>query len=63
MTGGSFLVWLVVAVLTVIPFWKLLPRAGISPYVSLLAAIPVVPLVLLWILAFTTWPGDREKEV
>lgn len=50
--GGGLLWWLIAAALLVIPFWKLLPRHGIAAPVALLAAIPIVALVLLWIIAF-----------
>ncbi len=36
----------------VIPFWLLLPKFGISKWVSLFAIIPVGALVLLWVIAF-----------
>jgi len=49
--GGLF--WFaVIAVLVVVPFWKLLPRYGISKYFALLAVLPAIALVLLWIIAF-----------
>lgn len=38
--------------LLVTPFWRLLPRYGISKYFAPLAAIPAIALVLLWIMAF-----------
>ena len=49
MTGFVFLV---VATLLVVPFWRILPRHGIHPYWSLLAALPVVAVIMLWIVAF-----------
>lgn len=49
--GGGF--WfLIVAVLLVVPFWRILPRYGIHQYWSLLAALPAVAVILLWIIAF-----------
>ena len=51
--GGSSLLWvLVIAVLVVVPFWKILPRYGITKYFALFAVIPAIALVLLWIIAF-----------
>ena len=41
-----------IGVLIVVPFWKLLPRYGISKYFSLLAVLPAIALVMLWIMAF-----------
>ncbi|WP_413719262.1 hypothetical protein [Silicimonas sp. MF1-12-2] len=51
--GGGGLIWfLVVAVLLIVPFWKILPRYGISKYFAILTIIPAIALVLLWIIAF-----------
>ena len=50
--GGGFIWFLIVAVLLIVPFWKLLPRYGISKYFALLTIIPAIALVLLWIMAF-----------
>ena len=52
MGGGGFIWFLIVAVLLIVPFWKLLPRYGISKYFALLTIIPAIALVLLWIMAF-----------
>lgn len=53
MFGGGNLVWLlVIGVLIVVPFWKLLPRYGISKYFAFLAVLPAIALVMLWIMAF-----------
>lgn len=50
---------LMFAVAVVIPFWKLLPRYGMSPYFAVLAVMPAIALVLLWIIAFK---DDVEGE-
>ncbi|MEQ9041222.1 MAG: hypothetical protein RIE24_23070 [Silicimonas sp.] len=52
MGGGGVIWFLIVAVLLIVPFWKLLPRYGISKYFALLTIIPAIALVLLWIMAF-----------
>ena len=53
MFGGGSLLWiLIVAVLLVVPFWKLLPRYGINKYFAVLAVLPAVALILLWIIAY-----------
>jgi hypothetical protein len=55
----EFLFGLIVnAVIWVIPLYRLLPRAGMSANLAWLGVIPVVGLILLWILAFSRWPGD-----
>lgn len=44
--------FLVYAVLIIVPFWRILPRYGIHQYWALLAALPAVALVMLWVIAF-----------
>ena len=50
--------FLVAAALFVVPFWMLLPRAGMAPQWALVAAIPFGAIVLLWVLALKRWPDD-----
>ncbi len=37
-------------------------RAGRSPYWALLMIIPYVAVIVLWALAFTSWPNEPEKD-
>lgn len=58
--GGIFLL----AFFGVILFslWRILPRAGLSPWWSLAALIPFVGLPgLLFVLAMRPWPGDDAR--
>lgn len=58
---GLHLVWmLVMAVIVVIPFWRICGKAGYSGWLSLLILIPVVNLLLLYFLAFSEWPSLRK---
>ena len=50
--GGMWVGFLIVAVLLVVPFWRILPRNGIPNWVALVAIIPLGALVLLWVVAF-----------
>lgn len=50
--------FLILAVLIVVPFWRILPRAGIAAPWALVAVIPLGAVILLWMLAFRRWPGD-----
>jgi|GEM_PF-244668 len=45
------LLFLIMAALTVIPLFKLLPAFGINPYWSLIALFPLALVVLLWVMA------------
>ena len=57
---GNFTFFLIYAALVIVPFWKIFPRAGWNPYLSLLMVIPPVNLIMLWVLAFKRWQGDTE---
>ena len=41
--------------LVIVPFWFILKKAGFSPWLSLLNAIPAGNLILLYVLAFSQW--------
>ena len=53
---------LLIAAVLVVPFWKIFPRAGWPAPLALLMFIPVLNWVLLWVLAFKSWPGDENKN-
>lgn len=50
--------FLLAAVVLVPPFWIILPKAGIPAQVSLVAAIPLGAIILLWVMAIKQWPSD-----
>jgi hypothetical protein len=57
--------WLILVILfllIVVPFMKILPRAGIPGWIGLRAIIPFVPFILLWVLALKKWPGDERAS-
>lgn len=50
--------YIVVCAILIVPLWRVHQRAGLSPVLSLLVAIPLAgPLVVLLLLAFTEWPA------
>lgn len=53
---------LVLAILLVIPFWRICERAGFPGIVALLMLIPVVNLLFLYWLAFAEWPHERTTR-
>ena len=47
---------LVAIIIVIVPFWFILKKAGMSPWLSLLCLIPSLGiLVLLYVLAFAEW--------
>ncbi len=59
---GSFglIMWLIIVVLFILPFWFIFSKAGYSKWLSLLMVVPIVNMVMLYFLAFSTWPNQRE---
>ena len=43
------------AVLFIIPLWFIWKKAGFSPWLSILSIIPAVNLIMLYVLAFSQW--------
>jgi hypothetical protein len=58
----QLLVVLIYFLLVVLPFWQIFRKAGFSPWLSLLMLIPVVNLVMLYVLAFATWPALSKSS-
>lgn len=61
------LVFLVIwAAIWVVPFWRIFTKAGFPPELAFLMVIPGVQLVILWVFAFSHWPGiedlDRDRQ-
>ena len=52
MGGGGFLWLLIMGALLIIPFWKILLRHGMPPWVAIFAIFPLFALILLWVVAF-----------
>lgn len=59
----GFLFILVCAAVLIVPFWKIMERLGYSPYLSLLMVLPFLNLGLLYYMAFTDWPVERDSGV
>lgn len=55
--GWSHWIFFVVMVVIVLyPIGRILERIGLSPFWSIVAVIPLLNLVGLWVLAFVDWP-------
>jgi hypothetical protein len=46
---------LVCLLIVLIPFWFILKKAGFSPWLTLINLLPLGTLILLYVLAFSTW--------
>ena len=52
--------YLVLALLLIVPTWRILDRAGFAGALSLLNLVPLIgPFLVLAILAFSTWPAGE----
>lgn len=58
---GHWAVFVLMAVLLLYPIGRILGRIGLSPFWSVLAVIPLVNLIALWVLAFAEWPGRGDS--
>jgi len=62
MSMGPFgpVMWLIMVVLVVLPFWFIFLKAGYSKWLGLLMVVPIVNIVMLYYLAFSTWPSQSN---
>ncbi len=58
----TLVLWSLASAITVVPVWLILRRLGMPGWLSLLSVIPIVGLVALWIMAFSTWPNDTINK-
>jgi hypothetical protein len=55
---------LCVSLLTVVwPTSRICRRAGFSPWLGVLAIVPIANIVLLWFLALAEWPAVTPRGV
>ena len=50
------------SVVMVIPYWKIYSKTGQPGAMALLQLIPLVNVVMLYVLAFSEWPIEREMK-
>jgi type II secretory pathway component PulF len=53
------IICLIIVILIILPFWFIFSKAGYSKWLSLLMVVPIVNIVMLYFLAFSTWPSRR----
>jgi hypothetical protein len=59
MWAGQWLWMLMIAIVVVIPVWRICQRAGYPGWLGFLMLIPMVNLALLYFIAFADWPADK----
>lgn len=43
-----------------VPLWRIVGRAGFPGALALLALVPIVNIVMLWVFAFVRWPINKD---
>jgi hypothetical protein len=61
--GILFLIYAVIAVVSVIAWVKILNKAGYSGWWVLIGLVPFVNLVMFLVFAFSDWPSQRQQGV
>jgi type II secretory pathway component PulF len=56
----GLVICLILVVLIIIPFWFIFSKAGYSKWLSLLMGVPIINVFMLYFLAFSAWPSQRE---
>ncbi len=57
---SHLLIVLVMLLFVLLPLWRILVKAGHPGAISLLALVPAVGIVIIFWLAFSEWPVERE---
>ena len=60
---SHWLMFVIMAVLILYPVGRILGRIGLSPFWSVVALIPFLNLIGLWVLAFTEWPRGGTTRI
>jgi len=65
-TGMGLLAFMLILIawtlVIVVPFWKIWKRTGHSGAWGILAMLPAVNFIALWVLAFKEWPALRDRD-
>ena len=58
----EIIVVLVILILVILPYWKIFSKAGYSGGLSLLMLVPLLNFIMLFFLAFSSWPIEQELK-
>jgi sorbitol-specific phosphotransferase system component IIC len=54
------IVYMLLALILIVPTWRICARAGFSGALSLFLLVPVIgPFIVMAVLAFSTWPAGE----
>ena len=59
---GVMIAILIVALILIIPYWKIFQKAGFSKWLALLMIVPFVNLITLYCVAFIKWPALESQN-
>lgn len=63
---GSLSIWhwliVLISFIVIIPFWKIVSKAGFSGAWCLLLFVPVVGFLMIWVFAFIDWPAKVRSD-
>ena len=54
--------WALLGLIVIWPAGRICMRAGLSPYLGILAVVPFANLFLLWYVAYADWPGSADRS-
>jgi hypothetical protein len=50
----------ILSLLQLVAFWKIFARMGFPPWLSIMASLPLVNLIVLYYVALTPWPRESS---
>lgn len=59
--GFGWVMMVLVAIIIVIPVWRICSKVGYSGWLAVIILIPIANLVLLYFLGFSEWPIERRQ--
>jgi hypothetical protein len=66
MISFSILHWFIIVSVLSLALWSLIPsvvaKAGFSPWWAVLAIVPLVNIIMLWVFAYAKWPALPERS-